>query len=427
MVRERVPKLRAWMFRITLPSEYQYDDETAKEYFSTLWEPSYEKLNSLKYIVFQLEKGADTEKYHLQGYAELRKPVEASWILENWPHFASEENSTDLRPRLFGTREKCIDYCKKEETRIAGPWEYGANYGQGARSDLFDVANEVLAGTDIVDIMLNHPSTYLKYSKHIKAMKYDVNKHMKIDWKICVIVFWGDSNSGKTFTIKKLAGEKAFHYMAGQHNTSWWDDYYGQEDVVFNDWGHGGISLREFQLLVDGEMTIAVKNGTTKAIPKRIWISSNFGPETWYSKMDATSIDRKSIYRRLDYVFKWTGDYNDHTVQVVYDKKPGTYNPITMDMNPWKPSIDPHENAPVFLFDRIPWNEIYEKNLARIMAAPDAPYEMLSDNPRVDDPFEIEMPPDSPIIMIEQNEIPDEVLFGSDDEEHRYSGYCSYG
>lgn len=81
----------------------------------------------VKYAVVQLEKAPDTGKLHFQGYMQLPKPMRipgAKRLLEC--------DSAHLEPRK-GTREQAADYCKKPESRVDGPWEYGLKSSQGVR------------------------------------------------------------------------------------------------------------------------------------------------------------------------------------------------------------------------------------------------------------------------------------------------------
>lgn len=71
---------------------------------------------SERFVVWQREKGAEGTE-HLQGYIELHAPIRLSAMVE-WLRGAHFE------PRR-GTRDQARDYCMKEDSRLAGPWERG--------------------------------------------------------------------------------------------------------------------------------------------------------------------------------------------------------------------------------------------------------------------------------------------------------------
>jgi len=77
-------------------------------------------VSHLKYAVWQLEKGLDSEVQHLQLYVEFIRPKRMSEAKATlgwgWAH---------LEPR-FGTRDQAREYCrKKDDTHVSGPWEVG--------------------------------------------------------------------------------------------------------------------------------------------------------------------------------------------------------------------------------------------------------------------------------------------------------------
>lgn len=335
----RPPKLRNWVFRIDLPSQFQYNDDVAIDFVTTLFEPHIEELDSLKYIVFQLEKGAENGKYHIQGYAELKKPVERNWILRKWPHFdtdPTDRNSTWVRPRAQGaTREQAIDYAKKEETRVAGPWEVGSLATQGTRSDLSEIGAKLFSKVPLKRIAEEHPSSFIRYGQGIRRLASDVLNWTTCDWHPCIIVFYGDSNAGKTYAARSFAGPDHYQFMVQHGSTVWWDGYEGQEDVVFQDWGRGAISLRDFLCLWDNGIRVNVKHGTTKLMPKRVWITGNPAPHEWY---DNCKDNRKAIYRRISYCYLFKGDYEEGTVRVTIDTKPLSVSPEYPEGRLWCPT-----------------------------------------------------------------------------------------
>lgn len=74
----------------------------------------YENMPGLKYMVFQLEQGANGT-VHYQGYAEFSKQYSLKQLQVILPggHFETRR----------GTAQQAADYCKKEESRVEGPWE----------------------------------------------------------------------------------------------------------------------------------------------------------------------------------------------------------------------------------------------------------------------------------------------------------------
>lgn len=93
-----------------------------------LWEPYLERAydtNKFVYIVGQLERSPDTGRLHIQGYAECT----ASYTLGQVKSYFSDA-TMHIEPRR-GTQHQAIQYCRKDESRVAGPVELGEAKAQG--------------------------------------------------------------------------------------------------------------------------------------------------------------------------------------------------------------------------------------------------------------------------------------------------------
>lgn len=82
-----------------------------------------------RYVVGQLEKGVESGRIHFQGYCELTKTMRIAAVKKAVPDNALF--GVHMEKRASTDRQPAIDYCKKEETRIAGPWTYGEDAVNG--------------------------------------------------------------------------------------------------------------------------------------------------------------------------------------------------------------------------------------------------------------------------------------------------------
>lgn len=85
------------------------------------WRPPEPLPDAVRYVVWQRERAPTSDREHYQGYVEFTKPVRVPQAcsllgLPRETHFERRE----------GTREQAREYCRKEETRVAGPWEAGS-------------------------------------------------------------------------------------------------------------------------------------------------------------------------------------------------------------------------------------------------------------------------------------------------------------
>lgn len=338
---------RNYVFTMHIPRSHQGNADIAQQWIREYFMLSQPSWASLKFMVYQLELGQEGS-YHLQGYLELNSSQRITWIRNTWTMWEPGSGySTHLEPR-FGSRQEAIDYCQKEETRIAGPWSYGSTRGQGSRSDLSLVATAVLERMPLNTIMSTYPTSYLRYGKHIKSMACDVLKSIKVDWHPIFIVFWGEPDTGKTFTCRYLA-PNAYEFMNQHGNSIWWDGYEGQDDIIFSDFGKGALPFRDFKTLWDNGCQVNVKGGTTRLMPKRVWISSNTEPALWYPSI-VDPLDRAALYRRITYCYKWTGSHLLDTVMVLPYTKPDSRSLTCPRGELWRPR-EPPVHAPPGLDD----------------------------------------------------------------------------
>lgn len=73
-----------------------------------------------EYCLYQLELGEETGMPHLQGFVKFRVAKRMATVKEQVP----ELQRAHLEGRR-GTIRQAIDYCRKNDTRLEGPWEFG--------------------------------------------------------------------------------------------------------------------------------------------------------------------------------------------------------------------------------------------------------------------------------------------------------------
>lgn len=124
-----------------------------------------EALKVIQYVIFQLEECDETGRWHFQGYMELRKVCRFRAV-KKWGGFWE---TAHLEARE-GTRQEAVNYCRKNETSIAGPWTIGAFEagGQGKRNELGALVEAARGGATARDIALEYPSSYIRYGNGIQ-------------------------------------------------------------------------------------------------------------------------------------------------------------------------------------------------------------------------------------------------------------------
>lgn len=269
----------------------------------------------ISYAIWQLERGT-SGTVHYQMYIELTKPVRFSFLKKV---LGADKLHCEVRK---GTRDQARDYCRKEDSRfiqagvgIAGPFEYGEwkHETQGRRTDLeaiVDCAKEgksLRQAYDVVGASIFRNAKYFDRARLTFGL--DIPRVEPV-----VIVHWGESGTGKTHdAVSGLQPGDYFIKAPGK----WWDGYEGQEVVIIDDVhpqrGSEGLSAHGFflQLLDKYSFRVEIKGGTVPFISKKIYLTSNFHPGSWFPDVD----NKKPLFRRIKECYHYSGDFDSGIVQ----------------------------------------------------------------------------------------------------------------
>lgn len=110
----------------------------------------------VQYMVYQKEVGKETQREHYQGYVEFNDKYSMRSIKGIFAN-----SSLHLEPRR-GTQEQAIAYCKKADTRIEDPVEFGTPKKQGKRSDIAEIMEDIQDGQTMKEILCDHKGNALR-------------------------------------------------------------------------------------------------------------------------------------------------------------------------------------------------------------------------------------------------------------------------
>lgn len=177
---------------------------------------------TMGYLVYQKEKCPKTGREHLQGYVQLVTKLRLAGVKKLFPDPATHFE------KARGSAEQAAGYCKKEESRIDGPWEFGTLTKERQRSDLADVCAKVQAGTPLTKIMEEDPSTYVRNYRGLAQLASHFTPRR--NWKTEVYILWGPTGVGKTRHVYD-----SYDRVYTKADPKWWCGYTDQETVLIDD------------------------------------------------------------------------------------------------------------------------------------------------------------------------------------------------
>lgn len=242
----------------------------------------------LRCAVWQMELCPTTSKLHLQGYCEFKRPKRMAAVKRILG------DSVHLEGRK-GTREQAIEYCRKESTRFAGPWEYGdlGGVSPGKRTDLHDVAERIIHGSaSRRELVEDFGHLYVRYSRGLENLLSLRAKWEAPEWRdVKTVVYYGQAGTGKTRRAVEESGGDYFILHCAER--VWFDGYDGESTLIIDDF-YGWIRYGLLLHLLDGyRLRVEIKGGFTYANWTKVYITSNDAPEKWYEKGLTDALKRR--------------------------------------------------------------------------------------------------------------------------------------
>jgi len=173
---------------------------------------------------------------------------------------------------------------------------------QGKRTDMVNVKRALDEGTDLNSLIESNEQAWACASKHIGYFAlYQSNiKRRKAFEKPHVEVYYGSTGTGKTRKAYEEMGydESTTWRWVPQAGTTFYDGYYGQENVIFDEF-RGQLPLGSLLTLLDGyPCRVQIKGGSVHWAPKKIILTSPTKPSEWYATVGSDKIDQ--LLRRID-------------------------------------------------------------------------------------------------------------------------------
>lgn len=185
------------------------------------------KEETMNYLCGQLEKG-ESGTPHFQVFINYKQPV----------RMASVMKLVKCHAELAKNPLAAIKYCKKEDTRVEGPWEYGTYKKSGERGK---------AATSFKDIKEMSKEERLELAP-CKIVAFDRAEAIVKKWDYTpatlprkVIWIYGESGVGKSRYVRT-------HYPNAytKQQNKWWEFYNNEKVVHLEDFDMHGACLSHY-------------------------------------------------------------------------------------------------------------------------------------------------------------------------------------
>ena len=186
-----------------------------------------------KYLIWQLERGTENKRLHMQGLIILPNSQRHSYL---------RKRMVNAHIERCGDVDFSIEYCQKSDTREKGysPIVMGVPpKGKGHRSDLKRITDLISEGATIRDIYLSVPASTLLHIRNIETMRRYVTTPKNV--RKFVFILWGETGTGKTRLVREYFKDELYisppnsgtnniffdMFDQCQHRAVLVDDYYG--------------------------------------------------------------------------------------------------------------------------------------------------------------------------------------------------------
>lgn len=264
-----------------------------------------EKLGSLppgvRSLIYQLEQVPDSAaehagRVHVQGYLCFHQVVSAASAKRKFGYETAHLEA--LRAPIDVIRWK--KYVQKTETRLAGtvPFHLGqvSQAGQGRRSDLATVCERIRGGARVDELVEEHSSTIVRYSRGLNVLWAFVNPP-RLRSSIVVAVLWGDTGTGKS-----TRAWNAFPNAYPKSNEPWWPDYMGEKVVIWDEFDPTKFSSQWFCSVTDPfPRRVPCKGGHRPLGIETLIITTNADPDTWRWNNWCNASEQRAWKRRITF------------------------------------------------------------------------------------------------------------------------------
>lgn len=315
--------------------------------------PDIDDFPRARYLIYQEEMG-DNGTPHLQGYVEFTAPVRMSSLRNALPTSVGVAHWE----RRAGTRDQARDYCRKDGTRLTGPYEYGDwdSGGAGNRTDLTAVKRMLDDGASDLQVADEHFGSWCRYRNSFAA--YRALKRTTTDRQdLEVDVMIGPPGCGKTYRAQQILGPERYEKEQGK----WWQGYAYQKHVLIDEF-KGDYPFLELLRVCDKQSSpqVETKGSSIQCAATRVIFTSNHPLSSWYG----LGCSMEALLRRITRLWIYDPALNYPLVYTASEYVQYAKHCAAMQLGR---RVDKHITAPHKLYAEAP--ALYDYHIAKLEKA----------------------------------------------------------
>ena len=237
-----------------------------------------------QYVCYGRELG-ESGTPHLQGYVHFKNAHTRRAVVRLLGGRAYVEQRR-------GSVAEAVKYCKKQTGEANPFFESGSCPAQGARVDLEQIRQRILAGATDEEIADADFARWVVYRRSFNAYR-QLKSRPTPRGAPTIHIWWGVSGAGKS---KRCADDfpSAYWLARPNCNTVWWDGYTGQDVVVIDDF-YGWVPYDLLLRVCDRHpLMVRTQQGYVPFAAHTIVFTSNKPWSDWYPNLaDTTAFARR--------------------------------------------------------------------------------------------------------------------------------------
>lgn len=259
----------------------------------------------VRYLVFQVEVGEESKRYHLQGYIELKTTQRMSYVKK-----MLDCNEAHLE-RRSGTRDEARAYCMKADTRAPGyePIEIGIWVRDKQRTDVDTYVDAIKKGATKMYLIDNYPTQFCRFPRVYNDIKSAMLESQVTQTReVKVFYYYGVPGTGKSYHARLWAERHGLDYFHITKNMyPWYDGYNGEDVLIIDDLNDAWIPADSLlQILDKYKCTMQIKGNTVAGLWNYVFITSNYLPEEIGYLVNLSALKRR-IYKMVKFTKVYEG------------------------------------------------------------------------------------------------------------------------